>query len=432
MHATRSGLRVALWIATAVAAFGIGWLVPPPHEPPAPDDLAASLRSALSEGDVIERDKRTASLLERLGPDVVLEVAALYERMIPVINTSELGAFFVAWARFDPLGALDYLLAWPLTEMEAQQQTGVAAVFRAWAQREPLAARLAATQISADHPNLRRELIWGLVTGWAHSPAGQEGLADFIARLPPTRPRDEYFEVVVRELIRGGEAEAALGWADPVLRDKGYEPLFKRDLFTAAANLAAQWDPERAAAWVVEHSGADYAERGVDIVVKQWSRRDGAAAMAWLGEQPAGERRDQAVSEAYGRWWKAEPRQARKWLNTEETTAFHDPALGLYAQRIAAERPEQALGFCERISDTARQQSCLEQTAKSWYERDAVAAEAWIQQSSLDDEARGRVRKVLLPKEREVTAVQRITTIRVFIAIHEIIVIGVHQKHTGS
>jgi hypothetical protein len=64
MHATSRGVIVALWIATAVAAFGIGWITPPPYEPPAPDDLVASLRSALGEGDVIERQGRTSSLLE--------------------------------------------------------------------------------------------------------------------------------------------------------------------------------------------------------------------------------------------------------------------------------------------------------------------------------------------------------------------------------
>jgi hypothetical protein len=29
MHATSTGIIVALWTATAVAAFGIGWITPP-------------------------------------------------------------------------------------------------------------------------------------------------------------------------------------------------------------------------------------------------------------------------------------------------------------------------------------------------------------------------------------------------------------------
>ena len=123
--------------------------------------------------------------------------------------------------------------------------------------------------------------------------------------------------------------------------------------------------------------------------------------MAWLGEQPAGELRDQAVREAYGEWSGADPRRARDWLVEEKPAALRDPALEFKAQRIGAHEPERALGYCERIGDSARRQRCLESTAKPWYAKDAVAAETWLQQSSLDDEARSRVRELAKPKEQQ-------------------------------
>ena len=401
MHATSRGVSIALWTATTAAAFGIGWITPPPHEPPAPNDLAASIRSALGEGDVIERQGQIASLLERLDPDGLPEVAALYEWMIPVIDLSELGAFFAAWARFDAAGALDHARSWPHREMKAQREVAVRAAIQVWAQRDPSAARLAAVQIATENPRLRAALWRGLVTGWAHSPQGQEGLGAFIADLPPLRNRDEAIGNAVRELLREGGPDAALGWAEPILRDEGYNQIFKRSVFGSAIDSTAQWDPERAAAWVMEHSEADYAEEGPSVVAKHWSRQDGAAAMAWLGEQPAGALRDQAVREAFGQWSRTDPRRARAWLDSEKLTALHDPALEIKAKRLAPYEPERALGWCERIQDTARQQSCLESTAKSWYAQDAVAAETWLQQSSLDDEARSRVRKIPKPQGQQ-------------------------------
>jgi hypothetical protein len=392
MHATSKGVIVALWIATAAAAFGIGRITSPPQEPPAPNDLAASIRSALGEGGVIERQGRISRLLERLDPDGLPEVAALYERMIPLLDSSELGAFFAAWARFDPAGALDHARSWPRREMKEQREVGVRAAIQVWAQLDPSAARLAAEKIAAVNPRLRDALWHGLVTGWAHSPQGQEGLGAFIADLPPLRHRDEAVENAVRELLRDGGADAALGWADPILRDEDYNPIFKRSVFGSAIDSTAQWDPERAAAWVMEHSEADYAEEGPSVVAKHWSRQDGAAAMAWLGEQPAGALRDQAVREAFGEWSRTDPRRAKAWLNSEKLTALHDPALEIKAERQAAFEPERALGWCERIQESSRQQSCLESTARSWYGRNAVEAEAWLQQSSLDEEARSRVR----------------------------------------
>jgi hypothetical protein len=395
------GVSVALWVATAVAAFAIGWITPPPHGPPAPDDMVASLRSALGEGDVIERQGRTARLLERLDPFDVPEVAALYERMTPLIDSSELAAFFAAWARFDTLGALDHALSWRLPDQREQRGIALRAAIEVWAQRDPAAARLAAEQIGTDTPAVSGVLRHALVTGWAHSPGEQKGLTSFLADLPPLHTRTQLIETAARELVRGGGAEAALGWAEPVLRDEDYEPNFKRSVFRAVAGAAAQWDPERTAAWAVEHSGADYATEGVGIVAKHWGRRDGEAAMAWLGEQPAGEFRDNAVSEAFGQWSRAEPRRAVAWLDAEKQTALHDPALESKAQRIVAYEPELALGLCERIQDTARRQGCLELTAKSWYAHDAVAAETWLQQSSLDDETRSRVRKIPKPERQK-------------------------------
>jgi hypothetical protein len=343
---------------------------------------------------VIERQGRISRLLERLDPDGLPAVAALYERMIPLLDSSELGAFFAAWARFDPAGALDHARSWPRREMKEQREIGVRAAIQVWAQLDPSAARLVAVQIAADNPRLRGALWHGLVTGWVHSPQGQEGLGAFIADLPPLGHRDEAVENAVRELLREGGADAALGWADPILRDEGYNPIFKRSVFGSAIDSTAQWDPERAAAWVMEHSAADYAEEGPSVVAKHWSRRDGAAAMAWLGEQPAGALRDQAVREAFGQWSRTDPRRAKAWLNSEKLTALHDPALEIKAERQAAYEPERALGWCERIQESSRQQSCLESTARSWYGRNAVEAEAWLQQSSLDEEARSRVRNV--------------------------------------
>jgi len=400
MCAINRGVCVALWVATAVAAFGIGWITPPPQRPPAPDELVASLRSALGEGDLIERQRRTASLLEQLDAEHLQEVMALYERMTPLIDSSELAAFYAAWARFDTLGLLDHALSWRLPDQRERRGIALRAAIQVWALRDPAAARLAAEDIGTDIPAVSAALREALVTGWAHSPRGQEGLASFLVNLPPLRARTELVETAARELVRGGGAEAALGWAEPVLSDEGYEPVFRRAVFEAVAVAAAHWDPERTAAWALEHSGADYAAQGVATVAKQWARRDGEAALAWVGEQPAGELRDQAVREAFGEWTKTDPLTAGAWLVEEKPAALRDPALEFKAKRIVDYEPERALDFCERIEDSARRQGCLESTAKSWYAKDAVAAETWLQQSALDDEARSRVRELTQPKEQ--------------------------------
>ncbi len=393
MHRTSRGALLALGAATAAAAFALGRATAPAQAPPAPDDPAASMRAALGEGDARERLGRTASLLERLDAEDLPGVVAVYERMIPLLDSWELGPLFSAWARVDPAGALEHALAWPMRDMPLERQRAVRATIEGWAQADPSGARRAAEETADAHPRLRADVWSSLVTGWVRSDRGPEGLAAFLAELRPARHRDAAAGVALRELVRVGGADAALGWADAILRDGTQDASFQQSVFQSAVRAAAGFDPERTGSWMVQHVDARYAEEGLLILADPWGRRDGASAMGWLGQRPAGERRDQAVRTAFLAWSRADRPGAKAWLESVSPTGFHDPALEVWAEQLVAQEPAEALGWCERILDPARRQRCLESSAKSWYARDAPAAEAWLQQSPLDEEARSNVRK---------------------------------------
>jgi len=393
LHTSR-GARVALVAATAAAAFALGRFTAPARARQAPDgDMAASIRAALGEGDALERLGRTTNLLEGLDAEKLPAVLAVYERMLPLLEPSELGTFFSAWARFDPAGALDHALAWPIRDMSDERRRGVRAALETWAQADPPSALHAAEEIAAAHPRLRGEVWSGLATGWARSDHGPKELDVFLAELRPARHRDEAADSALRALVRAGGADAALGWADTILGDPTRDPEFQRSVFESAVREAAGFDPARTSAWVTGHADAAYAEDGPLLVAEQWSRGDGSAAMAWLGGNPAGERRDQAVRRAFREWSRADRASAKAWLESVSPTLFHDPALEVWAEQLVAREPAEALGWCKRILDPARRQRCLESAAASWYAQDAVAAEAWLQQSAFDEEARSKVRR---------------------------------------
>jgi hypothetical protein len=91
---------------------------------------------------------------------------------------------------------------------------------------------------------------------------------------------------------------------------------------------------------------------------------------------------------------------AVEWLESETLTAFHDPAISFYAKDLSGRAPEDAIPWCERILDSERRLRCLKRAAAKWYQRDAVAAETWLQQSPLDEEAR-RIARMPPDKLRE-------------------------------
>ncbi len=389
---------VALCAAAAVAGFALGRATRPSQVVPAPAELAASLRAALGEGDSLERLQRTTALLEHLDPGNLVEVAAVYDQMRPVIGEWELRPFVAAWARLDPGEAFDHALRWPA---RGRREVGAEAALEAWATLDPTEARQTYEKAIEQHASLRAELLRGLVTGWARSGAGLGGLDGFLVL---SDKRDEALGAVVRELMRSGGADATQAWAEPILRDGSDRPRFKRSLFRIALRAVARWDPERAAAWAAEHAGSDYAEGGPLVVAGQWARRDGAATMAWLRQLPAGESRDRGVHRAFAQWFRADPAAARAWLDSESLEAFHAPALASYAEKRVEEAPEEAFAWCERIADAERSRRCVQDVASRWYRQDAAAAEVWLEQSPLDEEARNAVRR---PRRQRGTGGQR-------------------------
>jgi hypothetical protein len=380
-------------LGVAVAAFALGRLTAPTQPPAAPHDLARAIQASLGERDTLERVGRTTILLESLEPEDVPGVLAVYKRMMMAIDPPELSAFFNAWARIDPDGAIEYALAFPRKTMFQERKIGVRAALAGWAYADPSKARVAAEEIAKKNAPLREDVWAGLVKGWVRSDLDSEGLATFLANLFPQIQREGAVDVAVRELVRTGGAEAALDWVDTIVSDPFQAPKFSRVVFESSVREAAASDPARTGAWALEHAEAEYAANAPVIVAKRWGRADGAAALEWLGAYPAGELRDEAIREAYLAWWRADWDSAEAWMGSTSESAFHDPAREVWVDQLLAWEPAKALAGCEGIQDVARRQRCLESGARKWYAKDALAAEEWLQTSPLEEEVRNQVRK---------------------------------------
>jgi len=385
LHVNR-GILLGLGVVAFVAGFAVGRSIAPPEVDSPPEDMGAAIRAALAENDVLARLERTTDLLQHLDPENLPEVLEVYDQMLAVLDQWDIRPFVAAWARFDPAAAFDHTLAWPF---KIKQKIGVETAMQGWALRDQMEARVAFRQVAVDHRDLEEGLFYSLLSGWAGS--GQEGIESYIAALDPV-PQMKAIARLAGIHMRTGGAEATLRWADSILWDESYVEAFKKPVFRHAARSVARWQPERAATWALEHAEHEYAEDGPRIVAEQWAARDGRAAMDWLRERPEGTPREEAAREVFVRWLRSDPEGAREWLSSESLTAFHDPVINAYARLRDARAPEEAIGWCERILGSDRRLGCLQAVASQWYKLDAVAAEAWLEQSPLSEEARRAVR----------------------------------------
>jgi len=386
MTGVKQGAVLGAWAATLVAAFAAGWVTAPPQSASAPDDFGAAIRAALAEEDGVDRAERTASVLQQLDPENVLEVAAVYDRMLNILGESDIRPFAIAWARFDPAAALDHILGWPFLD---KQKIAAGAVIEGWAMRDPTGALQAYKDTSARHRGLSEDLFLNMLTGWLYS--GETGLDEYLVGLSSQRQESGIARVAAKLMRRGG-ADAAIPWANSIVRNEAYENKFKRRVFRRGIRIVGRFDPERAAVWAMEHEGQAYAFDAPRIIAGQWGSRDGRAAMQWVRDHPAEDLRGPAVHEAFRTWMKSDRKGAEEWLESETLTAFHEPAIRFYAKDLGDRAPEEAIRWCERILDSEPRLRCFNRAAPKWYQRDAVAAEAWLQQSPLDEEARRAAR----------------------------------------
>ena len=386
MTGVKRGAILCACAAALVAIFAAGRMTAPPESAPAPEDFGAAIRAALAQKDAVDRAEQTARVLQQLDAENALEVAAVYDQMLNILDELDIRPFAVAWARFDPAAALDHILRWPFRD---KQQMGANAALERWAMRDPAGALEAYEETSARYPSLSEDLFLSMVTGWLYS--GKGGLDDYLAGLSNVK-QDMAITRVAGKLMRSGGADATMPWVNSIVRNAAYEKKFKKRVFRRGIRIVGRWDPERSAAWAMEHAGQEYAVDAPRIVAGRWGSRDGRAAMQWVRDYPGEELHELAVREAFRTWLGSDRKGAVAWLESETLTAFHDPAIEFYAKDLSDRAPEEAISWCERILESASRLHCQESAAAKWYQRDAVAAETWLQQSPLDEEARRSAR----------------------------------------
>jgi hypothetical protein len=270
-----------------------------------------------------------------------------------------------------------------------KQKMGAGAAIEGWAMRDPIGALQAYKETRARVPSLSEDLFLDMLTGWLYS--GEGGLDEYLAGLPNVS-QDKAIARVTAKLMRSGGADATMPWVNSIVRNEAYENKFKKRVFRRGIRIVGRFDPERVAVWAMEHEGHVYAVDAPRIVAGAWGSRDGRAAMQWVRDHPAEELRAPAVREVFRTWLKSDREGAVEWLESETLTAFHDPAIDFYAKDLRDRAPEEAIAWCERILDSERRLRCFNLAAQKWYQRDAVAAETWLQQSPLDEEARRAAR----------------------------------------
>jgi hypothetical protein len=352
------------------------------------DVVRAALIDVLRDPDAFSRARRFGALLPTLGPEHVsttMETLLLDSSLD--FGATELELLTRYWATYEPEKALH----WSVKKSPIDYRP--AAVFSAisvWAEMDPQAASAAVWPLVVV-PAFERVAASALVRGWYAANDPPE-LRQWIGDLPIGIPRQRAIAAYIRVLVQTQGSEAAKRWAESIPdEDEAYKLAVFRRLTSALSVL----DLEAGIRWCEAHADGPYGNNLRGIIASRWVLKDGPSALAWLSSAPEGYERDLTVRLTFTDWARRERKAALDWMATQ-TTAEPDPWLRAiypeYAKFLAADAPAEAIGWAERIEGDVEREAILITVSRSWRNLDEAAAEDWLLQSPLSEEAREKVR----------------------------------------
>jgi hypothetical protein len=229
-----------------------------------------------------------------------------------------------------------------------------------------------------------------LVRGWFNG--GQPGIAGYIKALEMGEYRQRALATFARLKTRRDGPDALIAWVEGLPDD---DKKFKLAAYRQVGSEMAKLEPIAAATWCSKVCSGPYGAGVATLIAQRWARKDGLAAMAWLADSPPGRNRDLAVKGAFRGWWRADSASFQAWIAPMKESGvvpYLQPLLELYAGALVVTEPLPAIGWASLIEDDELREMVLMSVAFKWRRHDQAAADAWIAQSPLSEEARAEAR----------------------------------------
>ena len=336
--------------------------------------------------DTLVRSAAMAQFMTTLGPedaDAIGEIVSTRFRRHRSIDDLIL---WNAWSRFDPAAAATRA-AVVVTPMAEGLRVDV---ILEWASQDPHAA--VATMGSAE-PAIRR----AMVRGWYQS--GVPGLSDYILSADSGRLGQSLLAAYAVELGADKGASGIAEWLDSTRGRSDVERIMITNAHRKGIMEMAMVDPDAAIAYCELHCDGPYGDMMRPRLAERFGMIGlGGRAVLWLeGEVDANQvDRGRGARFAYRAWLKDDREAALDWAN-ESFEKYKDEEWFLPLARIVVtlytvKDPETALVWIDVFKEPQDREDALIQVARRWLKLDKKAAEAWLETSSLDSEAKAKAR----------------------------------------
>lgn len=327
---------------------------------------AARLEAIVRGENALDRSRALLAFIDTLGPDDFESAVAHFRSLgITEDRMGEYSMLLTAWAKTDPIRALEYAQA------NTQGDFARGTILTAWAGNDPDAAiRWANANHTGDGPNPH---LAGVIRGIAAQ--DPERATELLTAMPRSRERGQALDGILPHLIAMG-GDHARDWINAI-ED---ESLRNGALERAAARIA-QLDPTLAVDMLLANPG-QATDRRLDDVFRTWAGQDASAALASMQTLPAGDLRSNALRGIVSNAAMQNPRSAIALID-QYPSDVNDGVIRAAAWNSFAQDPSVSAELISRFSDPGTQNRMYRRTLGIWLDRDPDAARAWINSNPL-------------------------------------------------
>jgi hypothetical protein len=275
-----------------------------------------------------------------------------------------------AWAKLDPLAALDY------TTQHTGGNFASNTILSTWAASDPEAAiRWAQAHHQGDDAN---PYLAGIIRSLGSTdPARATSL---LTGMPRSRERGEALDAMLPHLLVQGSA-ATRAWIETLPDDA-----LRNGAMMRAADKLAAIDPAGTATWLIANP-SEATQRRMDDVYSVWARNDKEAAVSSLAALPAGENRSNALRGVVTGIAIENPSAAVPLMDqfSDDVT---DRTVQQFVWHSFGNDPATAVSQIPRIADEERRNRMYNRALGAWLDREPDAAADWMRSNPLPQDVR--------------------------------------------
>lgn len=340
------------------------------------DAILARMEELMRTADPIERTRAWLEFVNSIEPGDFESVVASFRAL--GITDSRMGEYSMllsAWAKSDPLQALEY----------AQAHTGNPfarnSILTAWAGYDPEAA----VKWANEHHDGEGGNPWmiGVIRGIAASDPARA--TQLLASMPYSEERGEALGVLLPSILAQG-ADAARAWAEGIT-----DEMLKEGAIGRLAEAMAAKDPAGTADWLARNPG-EAADRSMDNVISTWMASDKDAAIAYYKNLPGGDLRSNALRGVANSMALEDPRAAADFIDANAADA-NDRVYQQFVWHSFGESPEIAANYIGKMSNPRDQERMYQRVLDGWLRRDFQSASNWISGASLPQGVQQRLQR---------------------------------------